>query len=544
MNNLLIKRKINILFILAFVFFCSLTALAQQSINRVTILPGEKWYGAATNESHLMPFKNGYSLDLNNDVRGNQAAPLLLSIKGRYIWSDEAFAFKITGNEILFDKSKKKIIIEKPGKNLAEAYRAASKKHFPPTGKMPDELLFSKPQYNTWIELIYDQNQTDILKYAHAIIDNGFEPGVMMIDDNWAPYYGRFEFRKDRFTNAKAMIEELHELGFKVMLWVCPFIRPDSEEARFLMKKKWVVMDKENKENITWKQTTKPAIIHWWNGFSMVMDFTNPDAVDWYQQQLDKLVKDYGIDGFKFDAGDPEYYTGTISYKDITPNEHTELWGLFGLRYPLNEYRAMWKRGGEPIAERLRDKNHNWEDLQKLIPGMTVAGILGYPFACPDMIGGGDFSSFIDVDAGKLDKDLIVRSAQCHALMPMMQFSVAPWRILDAAHLDAVKKAVALRKEFTPLIIELTRQSAISGEPVVRLMEYVFPNAGFENCTDQFMLGNNILVAPILSKSNKRLVQLPAGVWKSAKGETFKGPQKINIDAALDELPYYRLIKK
>src|SRR5690606_2950018 len=134
---------------------------------------------------------------------------------------------------------------------------------------------------------------------------------------------------------------------------------------------------------------------------------------------------------------------------------HTGLWGLFGLKYPLNEYRAMWKRGGEPLAERLRDKNHNWEDLQKLVPGMTLAGLLGYPFTCPDMIGGGDYGSFIDVDAAKLDQDLIVRSAQCHALMPMMQFSVAPWRILDKEHLDAVKAAVDLRKKYMPLIMDL-----------------------------------------------------------------------------------------
>ncbi len=93
--------------------------------------------------------------------------------------------------------------LKKQEVNLADAYKAASKKYFPTSGKMPDELLFSRPQYNAWIELIYDQNQQDILKYAHAIIDNGFDPGVLMIDDNWAPYYGRFEFRKDRFADAK-----------------------------------------------------------------------------------------------------------------------------------------------------------------------------------------------------------------------------------------------------------------------------------------------------------------------------------------------------
>jgi alpha-glucosidase (family GH31 glycosyl hydrolase) len=514
-------------------------ASAQQ---KVTLLPGEKWYGAAVNESQHTPFKQGYSLNLNGDVRGNQAAPLLLSDKGRYIWSDQPFAFSVTEKEIQFT-DQKDLIIEKAGSTLADAYKAAAKKYFPASGKMPDELLFSKPQYNTWIELIYDQNQKDILKYARAIVDNGFEPGVLMIDDNWAPYYGRFEFRKDRFENAKAMIDTLHQMGFKVMVWVCPFIRPDSEEARFLMKKKWVMMEKEN--NGSWENAAKPAIVQWWNGFSMVMDFTNPEAVHWYQEQLDKLIKEYGVDGFKFDAGDPEYYpASTVSFQPATANRHTELWGAFGLKYPLNEYRAMWKRGGEPLAERLRDKLHTWEDLQKLVPGMVSAGLLGYPFTCPDMIGGGDYSSFENVDAGKLDQDLVVRSAQCHALMPMMQFSVAPWRILDNEHLAAIRDAVALRKKYTPLIMELVKKSAITGEPVVRHMEYVFPNAGFANCNDQLMIGDGILVAPVLTKNNKRSVLLPKGTWKYIDGKQFKGPAKINVEAALNILPFFELVKE
>ena len=60
------------------------------------------------------------------------------------------------------------------------------------------------------------------------------------------------------------------------------------------------------------------------------------------------------------------------------------------LDYPLNEYRAMWQRGNEPLVERLRDKSHTWSDLKKLIPHITVASLLGYTFTCPDMIGGGE----------------------------------------------------------------------------------------------------------------------------------------------------------
>jgi alpha-glucosidase len=149
------------------------------------------------------------------------------------------------------------------------------------------------------------------------------------------------------------------------------------------------------------------------------------------------LVTTYGIVGFKFDAGDTGYYPpDALSSKPATPNEHCEMFAQFGLRFPMNEYRACWKMGGQPLAQRLRDKNHKWDDLKLLIPHMIAEGLAGYTFSCPDMIGGGEYTSFLDLN--KYDEELVVRSAQCHALMPMMQFSVAPWRILSDKIFEAV----------------------------------------------------------------------------------------------------------
>lgn len=61
----------------------------------------------------------------------------------------------------------------------------------------------------------------------------------------------------------------------------------------------------------------------------------------------------------------------------------------------------------------------------------------------------------------------------------MMQFSVAPWRILDETHMDGIRKSIQVRMKFTPLIIRLAKESAVIGEPIVSIMEYVFPNEGF-----------------------------------------------------------------
>jgi alpha-glucosidase (family GH31 glycosyl hydrolase) len=273
------------------------------------------------------------------------------------------------------------------------------------------------------------------------------------------------------------MIAELHQLGFKVMVWVSPFISSDTQIFRELNDDKYLIMDSNADPNLKWADATKPAIISWWNGYSTCLDFTNPGAISWYKKQLDGMMSAYGVDGFKFDAGDIEFYTGNIlTYQKKNANEMCELWGTFGNYYKLNEYRAMWKRGGQPLAERLRDKKHNWNDLKKLIPNVTAAGLLGYQFTCPDMIGGGEYGSFIGL--AKYDQDLVVRSAECSALMPMMQFSVAPWRILDKEHLAAVKNAVAIRKKYTSYIMQTVKASAQSGEPIVRNLEYVFSGQG------------------------------------------------------------------
>lgn len=504
----------------------------------IDINKGEKWFGGTVDDGHVMPFKDGYSFNLYGNNNGNQSAPLLLSTKGRYVWSNQPFEFTIKNNQLIIDTAIDSVLLVNAGNSLADAFKAASKSHFAASGQMPDSLLFARPQYNTWIELVYNQNQNDILKYAHQIIDNGFPPGVLMIDDNWADFYGKFSFRKDRFADAKQMIAELHKLGFKVMVWVCPFISSDTEIFRDLSAKKLLLMDNKGDKTLTWDRAGQPALINWWNGYSAELDFTNPDAVKWYKAQLQSMVTSYGLDGFKFDAGDMEFYpSNVISFKPATPNQQSELWGSIGLSYPLNEYRAMWKMGGQPLAERLRDKKHNWNDLQKLIPNITASGLLGYQFTCPDMIGGGEYGSFIGL--ANIDQDLVVRSAQCSALMPMMQFSVAPWRVLDAVHLKAVKKAVDIRMKYTPYIMKTVKRSALTGEPVVRNLAFAFPGQGLDEVKDQFMLGDKIMIAPVVNKGNSRKIIFPKGKWKDGIGKIFKGPLTENIVVALDQIPFF-----
>lgn len=251
-------------------------------------------------------------------------------------------------------------------------------------------------------------------------------------------------------------------------------------------------------------------------------------------------MDEYGVDGFKFDAGDADFYTGDIvSYvPDLAPNDHTTYFAKLGLQFPLNEYRASWKMAGLPLAQRLRDKSHNWEDLQKLIPDLMSQSMMGYAYTCPDMIGGGEYGSFMDL--ASIDEELVVRSAQVHALMPMMQFSVAPWRVLSEKNNQICLDAAKLHEKMGSMFLNLAKTASKTGEPIVKPLALAYPESGYEMIKDQFMLGDGILVAPVVEKgSRKRSVVLPKGMWKADDGTSYKGNRTVEIEVPLNRLPYF-----
>ena len=548
MHYIFRSRSFFILSTLCFCLILSATALTNDVQTKTLLIrDNEQWFPGVIADAHLFPISDqSYAFDFWANTAGNQGQPLLLSTHGRFVWSEDPFAFQFAEKQLIVTSKFKSLQIGQQGETLKDVYSYVNQKYFPPSGNIPAPELFALPQFNTWIEFTYDQNQKGILDYANKIIEHGFPPGVIMIDEGWFIAYGQWDFHPVRFPDPHAMMQELKSLGFKVILWVCPYMRPDGQ----FWKEQW--LDHINGKETIWilnaDNTQFPAVMQWWDGFSNVIDLSHPHGLAWFKKQLDYLIETYGIDGFKFDGGDAVHYSQqrflspTVSFdENITPNEHSKLFVELGLDYPFNEYRAAWKMGGQPIAMRLRDKRHDWEDLQKLVPGSIAQGLMGYPFTCPDMIGGGEYLSFIDLE--NVDQELIVRAAQCHALMPMMQFSVAPWRVLDAKNLQICVDMAQLHTKMGDEIVALAKESAQTGEPIVRSLDYEFPNNGYEEISDQFLLGSSILVAPVVEKgARRREVIFPPGTWKNETGREFVGPIKQIVEAPLEKLPWFRKI--
>lgn len=510
------------------------------------MLEGERWWAGVISEAHRMPFtaESKFAFDFLANTAGNQGQPLLLSDRGRFVWCDQPFRFEFDRGTIRLSSDLALIQSGTAGGTLAEAYRHASRAFFPPSGKLPDGILFTRPQFNTWIELTYNQNQKDILNYARTAVKLGYPPGVLMIDEGWAVNYGNWDFDRGRFPEPEAMMKELHDLGFKVMLWMCPYITPDGP----FFKDLWL---KHTRQGITpWfvhaDKPSQPALMEWWDGFSAVVDLTNPQGLAWFKGRLDFLVERYQVDGFKFDGGDANYYSRKAMLSpfrgfrpEATANDHSSLYAQLGLDYPLNEYRACWKQGGQALAQRLRDKSHDWADLGKLIPGCLLQGIMGYPFSCPDLIGGGEYLSFLHLD--KVDQELVVRAAECHALMPMMQFSVAPWRVLSPENQAICLEMAKLHARMGEEILALARESAQTGEPMVRGLDYEDSATGKNAPADQFLLGRSILVAPVLQKGcTERRIQFPPGLWEGDDGSQVQGPCLVTVKVPISRLPWYR----
>ena len=513
------------------------------------MLENELWYGGSVSEACKNPFDKSSDYTYDMSLGNNQTMPLFISTMGRYIWCEDPILVKIENG--VFDLSADtEIILVNAGKTLKDAYLEASKNHFKFSGKVPPIRFFESAQYNTWMELDYHQNQEDILKYAHGIIDNGYEPGVLMIDEGWHTRYGTWDWDFLKFPDPKKMVKELHSLGFKVMLWVVPYVSCDGQE--FSMNCFSYRGNLEgacgDTEYFLRTDTGKVALVEWWNGYSTVLNMCKESDREFLDKRLKRLVEEYGIDGFKFDGGNIESYNqkNIVNGKQTkySPKQLNQAWTEFGERYEYHEYKDTFKGGGKSVIQRLQDRNHSWTNwgINTIVPSALLQGLIGHPFICPDMVGGGEWSMNY-LPNFKVDSELFVRMAQVSALFPMMQFSWAPWRVLDKKHADLCFECANLHKEFAPYIIEQVKKSSVSGEPIVRHMEYEYPKSGFERCTDQFMLGDKILVAPVLTQGTyKRQVKLPEGKWLFLGKTEYKGNQTVTVDSPIEVLPYF--IKK
>jgi alpha-glucosidase (family GH31 glycosyl hydrolase) len=398
---------------------------------------------------------------------------------------------------------------------------------------LPPDELFIKPTWTTWAQMKTDVTEEKVLQFADQIINKGYPYGVMEIDDRWQSLYGDLEFDKDKFPEPRRMIDGLHSRGFKVTAWVIPFINPESATYKEGAQKGYFVQD----------HTGEPYLVRWWQGIGGLLDVTNEEALNWFQNGLNKLQQSTGLDGFKFDAGEGCFLPDdAVCSTKISPNEYTQKYIQFiGRHFELTEVRSGWLNQPEPLFFRQWDKSSTWgadNGLHSVVTGMLSLGLTGYPFILPDMVCGNAYDDLPNVE-------LMIRWTQVNALLPAMQFSIPPWNYSEECNLIC-RQYAWMHVEYSKLIISLARDSVLTGEPIIRPIWWLSPRDETAlGCDDEFLVGNDLLVAPVLTPEVRaRNIYLPAGKWMDIRtNEIFDGTRlEKQYPAPLEVLPVFKRV--
>ncbi|NTU78748.1 MAG: glycoside hydrolase [Chloroflexales bacterium] len=420
------------------------------------------------------------------------------------------------------------------GDDLPGAYAAALPLVGRPTSAPPAEL-FARPIWTTWAHYKMHITQVGVEEFARTIVERGYPRSVLEIDDRWQRAYGAAAFDQGKFPDPGAMVARLHDLGFKVTLWTPTFFDPGDPAFAEAARRGYLVRHPAD---------GSPYLVRWWQGYGGNLDITNPEARAWWLEQLRALQRDYGVDGFKFDAGEANFVPADArTYAGGPRRRYADAYVAWvAEHFAYSEVRCGWRGQRHGVLFREWDKWSRWgldNGLHSVLTQALALGVVGYPFVLPDMIGGNAYSQELP------DGELMARWTQLAALMPTMQFGIPPWGYGD--EVDAICRRYALLHEgLGPYLAELVGEVLRDGAPMVRPLAWAAPgDAAALTSDDQFMLGGRFIAAPVLLPGQRsRDVYLPAGCWRdSLSGEEHEGPRLLPaVPAPLEHMPLYERV--
>ncbi|KAK1334372.1 hypothetical protein QTO34_005376 [Cnephaeus nilssonii] len=410
------------------------------------------------------------------------------------------------------------------GSDITSIHKYMVRRYFNKPSRVPAPETFRDPIWSTWVLYGRAVDQDKVQRFAQQIRQHRFNSSHLEIDDMYTPAYGDFHFDEAKFPNASDMFRRLRDAGFQVTLWVHPFVNYNSSSFGEGVERELFVREPTGR---------LPALVRWWNGIGAVLDFTRPEARDWFQGHLRRLRSHYEVASFKFDAGEVSYLPRDFStYRSLPdPNIWSRRYTEMALPFfSLAEVRVGYQSQNISCFFRLVDRDSVWGydlGLRSLIPAVLTVSMLGYPFILPDMVGGNVVPERT-AGGGKVpDRELYVRWLEVAAFMPAMQFSVPPWQY-DAEVVAIAHKFTALRASLVaPLLLELAGEVTDTGDPIVRPLWWIAPGDETAHRIDsQFLIGDTLLVAPVLEPGKQeRDVYLPAGSGAAIRVSFLTRPQ-------------------
>lgn len=431
-----------------------------------------------------------------------------------------------------------------PGENIKEVV----KNYTALTGRMEMPPLWSLGYQQCRFSYF---SQEEVRELVKTFEEKDIPLDVVYLDIDYMDGFRVMTFKTPNFDDAAGLISDLKEKGIRTITIIDPGVKVDEEYPVF----------KRGKEgnHFTKKLDGEIFIGAVWPGDSAFPDFSNNDCREWWKSELKKFISEHGMDGIWNDMNEPCVFNNDhktmlescLHNSDNGVIEHKEFHNRYGFEmsrcskeaqeelHPnereFSMTRATYAGGQRYSSVWTGDNMSLWSQMRMSISMNANLGISGFSFVGNDVSGFGLDSS----------EELFIRWMEMGPFIPifrnhsnMYTRRQEPWAFGPRAEKIA-KKSIELRYELLPYIYDLYYISHKEGLPIFRpmIMEYE-KDMNLLNIREQFMLGENMLVAPVLYEGERsKTIYLPKGSWFNYfTMEKLQGGKWYKLPCELDEI--------
>ena len=358
--------------------------------------------------------------------------------------------------------------------------------------------------FGTWMSRITYLSEKEGYDVAANIRKNKYPCDVIHFDTGWfdVDWQCDYKFSENRFQNPQQMLKDLRSQGFHVCLWQLPYFTPKNRYFSELIEKDMYV--KNGNGELPYED--------------VVLDFSNPETVKWYQDKLAGLLN-IGVSAIKVDFGEAAPLNGIYASGKSGWYEHN----LYPVRYDmavseitkkLHNENIMWARAAWAGSQRYPlhwggdAATTNTGLLGTLRAGLSF-GLSGFSFWSHDM-GGFVKSTPEDLYCRWIPFGFLTSHTRAHGAPP-----TEPWLYDSKRVQDVFRKSAEMKYRLMPYVYAQVKECTEKGLPMLRALFVEFPDdPGAWKVDDEYLFGSQILVAPLLeSGMTGRTVYLPEGKW-------------------------------
>ncbi len=398
-----------------------------------------------------------------------------------------------------------------------------------------------KWSFGLWLSTSFttDYSEKTVLSFVDRMKSENIPLSVIHFDCFWMKGFQwvDFEWDKDMFPDPQGMLEKLHDRGLHVSVWINPYVAQKSHLFDEGARKGYFL--RKDDGNV-WQCDV-------WQAGMAIVDFTNPEAVKWYQSKLRKLV-DMGVDCFKTDFGE-NIPTENVVWADgsdplLMHNKYTYIYNktVFSLLEEMKGDEAIvFTRSGTIGSQTMPvhwagDNVATYSSMAETLRGGLSLSLSGFGFWSHD-IGG-----FEDTTAPDLFKRWVAFGLlSSHSRLHGSSSYRVPWAF-DEEACRVTEFFTNLKMSLLPYLWKCAEESHSTGIPVLRplILEFGFDDEMIRYLDREYMLGPDILIAPVMREDGLCSFYLPRGKWVSMIDGSFEeGPKWITRTYDFFSLPMY-----